>query len=48
MKQLFLDTAARGNSLLTSFNPDVEKIARYERKVIAKNYAALLHSIAGK
>ena len=46
MRQLFLDAAARGAS--SSFNPDQEKIATYERKPIAKNYAALLHSIAGK
>jgi Glycosyltransferase Family 4 len=46
MRQMFLDTAARDNSLLTSFRPNVEKIAQYERKVLAKDYAALLHSIA--
>jgi glycosyltransferase involved in cell wall biosynthesis len=48
MRQLFLDAAARGSSLSTSFNPDQEKIATYERKPIAKAYAELLHSIAGK
>ena len=48
MRQLFLDAAARGTSLAGTFQPDQEKIATYERKPIAKNYAALLHSIAGK
>jgi glycosyltransferase involved in cell wall biosynthesis len=48
MRQLFLDAAARGPSLGDSFRPDVEKIATYERKPIARNYAALLHSIAGE
>ena len=48
IRQLFLDAAARGNTLLTAFKPDTEKIARYERKVLAQGYAALLHSIAGK
>lgn len=48
MRQLFLDAAARGTSLAGAFHPDQEKIATYERKPIAKNYAALLHSIAGK
>jgi glycosyltransferase involved in cell wall biosynthesis len=48
IRQLFLDAAARGDSLATSFQPDLEKIAQYERKPLAKRYAALLHSIAGK
>lgn len=48
IRQLFLDVAARGNSLLTEFLPDTEKIAQYERKVLARRYAALLHSIAGR
>ena len=48
MRQLFLDTEARGPLLGDTFNPDAEKIATYERKPIAKTYAALLHSIAGK
>ena len=30
------------------FQPDTEKIAQYERKVLAQRYAALLHSIAGR
>lgn len=48
MRQLFVDTAARGTSLGNTFSPDMEKIATYERKPIAKNYATLLHTIAGK
>ncbi len=48
IRRLFLDAAVRGNSLLTAFQPDTEKIAQYERKVLAQRYAALLHSIAGK
>jgi hypothetical protein len=48
IRQLFLDAAASGNTLPAAFKPDTEKIARYERKVLAQRYAALLHSIAGK
>jgi len=48
MRKLFLDAAARGTSLAATFRPDHEKIARYERKVLATDYAALLHSIADK
>lgn len=47
IRQLFIDAAARGGSLTREFQPDVEKIAQYERKVLAQRYAALLHSIAG-
>ena len=47
IRRLFLDAAARGSSLLTEYKPDTEKIAKYERKVLAKRYADLLHSIAG-
>ena len=48
IRQLFIDAAARGKSLATEFQPDVEKIAQYERKVLAQRYAKLLHSIAGR
>jgi hypothetical protein len=48
IRQLFIDAAARGNSLSSEFQPDVEKIAQYERKVLAQRYAALLHSIADR
>jgi glycosyltransferase involved in cell wall biosynthesis len=46
MRQLFLDAVNRGEALTTSFHPAVEKIAHYERKVLAKRYAELLKSIA--
>ncbi|MGB9406212.1 MAG: glycosyltransferase [Terracidiphilus sp.] len=46
IRRLFLDAAARGESLASAFQPDVEKIAQYERKVLAQRYAVLLHSIA--
>jgi len=48
IRRLFLDAAARGNSLRSEFQPDRERIAQYERKVLAQRYAALLHSIAGR
>jgi hypothetical protein len=46
IRQLFVDAAARGDSLLADFQPDLEKIAQYERKVLARRYAQLLCSIA--
>ncbi len=45
IRQLFLDAVAREKSLATEFQPDVEKIAQYERKILAQQYANLLHSI---
>jgi glycosyltransferase involved in cell wall biosynthesis len=48
IRRLFIETAARGNSQLASFKPDLEKIAQYERKALAHRYACLLHSIAGR
>jgi len=48
IRRLFLDAAARAGSLTSEFQPDVERIAQYERKVLAQRYAALLHSIAGR
>jgi hypothetical protein len=48
IRQLFIDSADRGDSLLTAFQPDVDQIARYERKALAQRYAELLHSIAGR
>jgi glycosyltransferase involved in cell wall biosynthesis len=47
IRQLFVDAAARVDSLHSTFQPDAEKIAQYERKVLAHRYAELLHSIAG-
>jgi glycosyltransferase involved in cell wall biosynthesis len=46
IRRLFLDAAARGNSLLSEFQPNLEKTGQYERKVLAQRYARLLHSIA--
>jgi hypothetical protein len=48
IRRLFLDAAARAGSLASEFQPDVERIAQYERKVLAQRYASLLHSIAGR
>jgi glycosyltransferase involved in cell wall biosynthesis len=48
IRQLFVDAAARGDSLLKDFQPDRERIAQYERKVLAHRYAGLLHSIASQ
>jgi glycosyltransferase involved in cell wall biosynthesis len=47
IRQLFLDAAARGDALRSQFQPDVARVAQYERKVLAQRYARLLHSIAG-
>jgi hypothetical protein len=41
-----MDAAARRDSLESEFQPDTEKIAQYERKVLAHRYAELLHRIA--
>lgn len=48
IQQMFLETARRGDSLPANFHPDRQKIATFERKPIAKRYAELLHSIAGR
>jgi hypothetical protein len=48
IRRLFIDAAARGNSLASEFMPDLEKIAQYERKVLAQRYARLLYTIAGR
>ena len=48
IRQLFFDAAARGTSPISGFHPNTEKIAQYEREVLARHYAALLHSIAGR
>lgn len=45
IRQLFLDAANRGKAPFSDFQPDLEKIARYERKVLAHDYAKLLSSI---
>jgi glycosyltransferase involved in cell wall biosynthesis len=48
IRQLFIDAAARGDLMHTVFQPDLAKIAQYERKALAKRYANLLRSIAGR
>jgi hypothetical protein len=48
IRKLFIEAAERGDSLLSSYQPDREKIGQYERKVVAQSYAVLLHSIAGR
>jgi glycosyltransferase involved in cell wall biosynthesis len=45
IRKLFMEAAERSASLSTAFQPDRNKIAQYDRKVIAKRYAAVLHSI---
>ena len=45
IRQLFVDAAARVDSLHSTFHPDADKIAHYERKALAHSYAELLHSI---
>jgi hypothetical protein len=45
IRRLFLDAAARDHNLPIEFQPDVVRIAQYERKVLAKRYAELLHSL---
>jgi glycosyltransferase involved in cell wall biosynthesis len=47
LRRLFMEVAAESDSRLASFSPDREKIAQYERKALARRYAALLHAIAG-
>jgi len=46
IRQLFIDAAARASSLDKEFQPDLHKIAQYERKILAQRYAALLRSVA--
>ena len=46
IRRLFLDAASLDRPLFNSFQPDMAKIAQYERKPIAQRYAVLLHSIA--
>lgn len=48
IRKLLLDAVNRGDSLMQEFKPDTERIAQYERAVLARRYARLLHSIAGR
>ncbi len=48
IRQLFIDALNRIDVLNSIFQPDLVKAAQYERKVLAKRYADLLHSIASR
>jgi hypothetical protein len=48
IRKLLLDAVNRGDKLLEEFHPDSERIAQYERAVLAHRYARLLHKIAGR
>ncbi len=48
IRKLLLDAVNRGDSLLQEFRPDTERIAQYERAVLARRYARLLHAVAGR
>jgi glycosyltransferase involved in cell wall biosynthesis len=48
IRKLLLDAVNRGDTLMQEFRPDTERIAQYERAVLAHRYARLLHTIAGR
>ena len=48
IRKLFIETAARGDSLPTVFQPNLAGIEQYERKPLAQRYASLLYSVAGR
>jgi hypothetical protein len=48
IRRLFIEAASRGDALLASYQPDLGKIAQYERKILAQRYAGVLHSIVGR
>ena len=48
IRKLLLDAVNRGDTLRQEFRPDTERIAQYERAVLAHRYAQLLHRIAGR
>ena len=48
IRKLLLDAVNRGDKLMQEFRPDTERIAQYERAVLARRYARLLHKIAGR
>ena len=45
IQRLFRDVIDRGNPPVAAFQPNVAKIAQYERAILAKRYASFLHSI---
>jgi glycosyltransferase involved in cell wall biosynthesis len=48
VRNLLLDAVNRSDSLMQEFRPDKEKIAQYERAVLARRYARLLHALANR
>jgi hypothetical protein len=48
IRRLFVEVATRNDALLASYQPDLGKIAQYERKTLAQRYAGLLHFITGR
>lgn len=48
IRRLFVEIAARGDSQLAFYQPDLGKIAQYERRILAQRYASLLYTIAGR
>ena len=48
IRKLLLDAVSRGETVMQEFRPDTERIAQYERAVLARRYARLLHTIAGR
>jgi hypothetical protein len=48
IRQMFINVALRGKSLLDTYQPDRNKIANYERQALARRYASLLYFIAGR
>lgn len=48
IRKLMLDAVNRGDTLRQEFQPDTERIAQYERAVLARRYARLLHKIADR
>lgn len=48
IRKLLLDAVNRGDALLQEFRPDTERIAQYERAVLARRYARLLNHVAGR
>lgn len=48
IRKLLFDAVNRGDTLMQEFRPDTERIAQYERAVLARRYARLLHTVAGR
>jgi glycosyltransferase involved in cell wall biosynthesis len=48
IRRLLFEAVNRGDKLMQEFRPDTERIAQYERAVLARRYARLLHRITGR